>query len=71
MMSQSKASDTALVCALDICRAATRIRPNPDNEMIVHALALDIAHEIKVRPLFSSKLNTSDRTLVPPVIFRV
>ena len=49
MMSQSKISDVALVCALDICRAATRIQPDPNIEIPVHALALDLAHEVKVR----------------------
>lgn len=52
MMTQSKISDIALVCALDICRAATRIRPDPDVEIPVHALAFDVAHEIKVCKAF-------------------
>ena len=46
----SKFSDVAIVCAVDICRAASRVRPHPDgeNEAPLIATAYDVAHELKV-----------------------
>ena len=47
----SKYSEVAIVCAVDICRAASRVRPHPDaeHEAPLVSTALDIAHELKVR----------------------
>ncbi|KAI0737738.1 hypothetical protein C8Q80DRAFT_1276173 [Daedaleopsis nitida] len=46
----SKYSEVAIVCAVDICRAASRVRPHPDseNEAPLIATAFDIAHELKM-----------------------
>jgi hypothetical protein len=46
----SKLSDVALVCALDMCRAATHVRP--EGEVPLRIVAYDIAHEIKVLEIF-------------------
>ncbi|KAI0682638.1 hypothetical protein C8Q76DRAFT_763440 [Earliella scabrosa] len=47
----SKYSEVAIVCAVDICRAASRVRPHADseNEAPLISTAFDIAHELKVR----------------------
>jgi neurofibromin 1 len=45
--SGSKLSEVALICALDMCRAATHVRPGGDVKL--RELAFDICHEIKVR----------------------
>lgn len=60
---QSRIAETALVCAVDLCRVASRV--HPDGDVPVRLLAYDIAPEIKVRlvALVSS-------TLLSP-IFRV
>ncbi|KAJ6532260.1 hypothetical protein DFH09DRAFT_1370329 [Mycena vulgaris] len=42
---QSKLTETALVCAVDICRVASRVQP--DGDVPVRLLAYDIAPEIK------------------------
>ena len=46
----SRFFDVALVCAVDICRAASRVRPRPDseNEIPLISMAYDLAHELKV-----------------------
>jgi neurofibromin 1 len=49
----SKLSDVALVCLLDMCRAATYVKP--DGEVPLRMIAFDIAHEIKVC-LYNSQL---------------
>ncbi|KDQ64130.1 hypothetical protein JAAARDRAFT_118551 [Jaapia argillacea MUCL 33604] len=43
----TKLAEIALVCALDVCRAAIRVRP--EGEIPLISIATDIAHEIKVR----------------------
>lgn len=48
----SKLSEIALVCALDMCRAATHVRP--EGEIPLRLVAYDIAHEIKVCTFFVS-----------------
>ncbi|EMD40361.1 hypothetical protein CERSUDRAFT_148314 [Gelatoporia subvermispora B] len=45
---KSKNRDVAAICALDVCRAASRIRPEEDAEIPLQALALDVAHELKI-----------------------
>ena len=47
----SKYFDVAMVCAVDICRAASRVRPRPDheNEIPLISMAYDFAHELKVK----------------------
>ncbi|KAJ7668141.1 hypothetical protein B0H17DRAFT_990194 [Mycena rosella] len=42
---QSKLSETALVCAVDICRVGSRV--NPEGDVPVRLLSYDIAPEIK------------------------
>jgi hypothetical protein len=42
----SKLHDVALRCLLDICKAATQIRPEADSPL--RGIAIDVAHEIKV-----------------------
>ncbi|TBU46391.1 hypothetical protein BD309DRAFT_622853 [Dichomitus squalens] len=46
----SRYFDVALVCAVDICRAASRVRPRADseNEVPLISMAYDIAHELKI-----------------------
>ncbi|OBZ70421.1 Neurofibromin [Grifola frondosa] len=44
----SKHADVAVICALDICRAASRVRPAEGEEVPLPSMALDIAHEIKL-----------------------
>ncbi|KAA1466679.1 hypothetical protein DENSPDRAFT_831556 [Dentipellis sp. KUC8613] len=43
--SSSKYRDVAIVCALDMCRGAMRVRP--DGEVPLRMMALDIVHDIK------------------------
>lgn len=43
--SGSKLSEVALVCLLDICRAATYVAP--EGEVPLRMIALDVAHEIR------------------------
>ncbi|KAH9927288.1 uncharacterized protein B0H18DRAFT_1161603 [Fomitopsis serialis] len=48
MTSQTaKLSEEALVCCLDTCRAAFRIRPEDNAEHALHMTAHDLAHELK------------------------
>jgi neurofibromin 1 len=42
----SKLSEVALVCLLDMCRAATYVKE--EGEVPLRMVAFDIAHEIKV-----------------------
>ncbi|KAJ7034157.1 hypothetical protein C8F04DRAFT_582650 [Mycena alexandri] len=42
---QSKLSETALVCAVDLCRVASRV--HPDGDVPLRLLAFDLAPEIK------------------------
>lgn len=48
----SKYWEVALVCLLDMCRAATHV--TVDGEVPLRMLAYDIAHEIKVRLFIST-----------------
>lgn len=43
---QSKLSEVGLVCAVDTCRMASRVRP--DGDVALRMLAFDIAPELKV-----------------------
>ena len=43
--SGSKLSEVALVCLLDICRAATYV--SPEGEVPLRMIALDVAHQIR------------------------
>ncbi|KAI0775878.1 hypothetical protein BD413DRAFT_470082 [Trametes elegans] len=44
----SKYCEVAFVCAIDICRAASRVRPpDDDSEMPLISTAVDMAHEVK------------------------
>lgn len=45
----AKVSEEALICVLDICRAAFRVQPEENVEHGVQMFANDIAHELKVR----------------------
>lgn len=42
----SKVSEIALVCAVDVCRIASRV--TPDGDVPLRLLAFDVAPEIKV-----------------------
>ncbi|KAI8982739.1 hypothetical protein BD414DRAFT_515918 [Trametes punicea] len=45
----SKCYDVAIVCAIDLCRAASRVRPPEDeSEIPLVSIALDIVHELKI-----------------------
>ncbi|KAI0355329.1 hypothetical protein OH77DRAFT_1424817 [Trametes cingulata] len=45
----SKFGEVAFVCAIDICRAASRVRPpEDDSEVPLISTASDLAHELKV-----------------------
>ncbi|TFK46902.1 hypothetical protein OE88DRAFT_1666689 [Heliocybe sulcata] len=44
--SWTKTSEIALVCALDVCRAAVRIRPD-ESEIPILSIANDLVHDIK------------------------
>ena len=46
----SRFSEVAIICAVDICRAASRVAPQEgtENEVPLISMALDIAHELKV-----------------------
>ena len=48
----SKFSEVAIICAVDLCRAASRVAPPPEGaeaEVPLISMAFDIAHELKVR----------------------
>jgi hypothetical protein len=47
----SKLSDVALICTLDICRAAIHVPP--EGEVPLRLIGNEIAHEIKVTQNFS------------------
>ncbi|KAI6003613.1 hypothetical protein EDD15DRAFT_2567619 [Pisolithus albus] len=51
--SNTKLTDVAIVCAIDMCRAGFRI--SPEGEMPVRHIAADIAHEVKGAILCSAK----------------
>ncbi|KAI6130277.1 hypothetical protein EDD16DRAFT_1541379 [Pisolithus croceorrhizus] len=51
--SNTKLTDVAIVCAIDMCRAGFRIPP--EGEMPVRHIAADIAHEVKGAILCSAK----------------
>lgn len=61
----SKLSEVALVCLLDMCRAATHVKP--EDEVPLRMIAFDIAHEIKVSfislPRISAKHSCSECTV--------
>lgn len=38
-----------MICALDICRAASRVRPTEASSPLI-SMATDIAHDTRVRP---------------------
>lgn len=46
MLHPSRASEVAIICILDVCRAASRIQPG--DEVPLQAMAYDLAHEVKV-----------------------
>ncbi|EKM59988.1 uncharacterized protein PHACADRAFT_115378 [Phanerochaete carnosa HHB-10118-sp] len=46
MLHLSRASEVAIICILDVCRAASRIEPG--EEVALQAMAYDLAHEVKV-----------------------
>jgi hypothetical protein len=46
--SPTKLTETAIQCALDLCRAAARVRIEEDSEVAICDVAGDVAHEIKV-----------------------
>ncbi|KAL4251095.1 Ras-GAP domain-containing protein [Abortiporus biennis] len=50
MASPNKQAEVGLVCALDICRAASRIRAG-EQETPLQSIAIDVAHEIKANLL--------------------
>lgn len=45
----SKFSETAVICALDMCKVAWRV--TPEGEVPLRVIGMDIAHEIKVGSL--------------------
>ncbi|TCD61394.1 Ras GTPase activating protein ira2 [Steccherinum ochraceum] len=47
MTTQPKLLEVAMICALDICRAASRVDPSSEREVPLISLATDIAHEVK------------------------
>ncbi|KAI0340881.1 hypothetical protein BDW22DRAFT_1485833 [Trametopsis cervina] len=57
LSSASKGHEVAVICLLDICRAASRVKPG-DYESPLQAMAADIAHEVK---LMLSKWGTQPR----------
>ncbi|KAJ3551785.1 hypothetical protein NM688_g4509 [Phlebia brevispora] len=49
LLNPPKISDVPFVCALDVCRAASRIQPVAgDIELPLQAMATDVAHEVKM-----------------------
>jgi hypothetical protein len=48
MLNPSRFQEVATVCMLDICRAASRVKPG-DYESPLRSIAADIAHDIRVR----------------------
>lgn len=57
----TKLSEVALVCLLDICRAATYV--TPEGEVPLRMIALDVAHEI--RASCAQSLVCHDAALIP------
>ncbi|KAI0677196.1 hypothetical protein C8Q78DRAFT_1180405 [Trametes maxima] len=52
----SKYSEVAIVCAIDVCRAASRARPpDGDGEIPLISMAVDLAHELKMTLMKWSK----------------
>ncbi|KAL4081516.1 hypothetical protein V8B97DRAFT_1923406 [Scleroderma yunnanense] len=51
--SNTKLTDVAIVCSIDVCRAGFRI--SPDGEMPLWLIAADIAHEVKTAILCTAK----------------
>ena len=49
MLNPSRMSEVAMICVLDVCRAASRVQPG--DEVPLTAMAADFAHEIKVGPI--------------------
>ena len=47
MLSPSKSQDAAIVCMMDICRAASRVKPG-EYESPLLSIAMDIAHDVRV-----------------------
>lgn len=47
MLNPSRTAEVAMICILDVCRAASRIQPG--DEVPLQAMASDLAHEVKVR----------------------
>ncbi|PCH40763.1 hypothetical protein WOLCODRAFT_88808 [Wolfiporia cocos MD-104 SS10] len=52
LTSTNKFSEEGIICALDMCRAAFRIRPEDSGELALQLTAHDVAHELK-RLLYS------------------
>ncbi|KAI0089247.1 hypothetical protein BDY19DRAFT_1089227 [Irpex rosettiformis] len=46
MLSPSKFQDAAIVCMMDICRAASRVKPG-DYESPLLSISIDIAHDVR------------------------
>ncbi|GBE80125.1 hypothetical protein SCP_0213280 [Sparassis crispa] len=47
LLVETKISDVALICVLDICRAASRLNPEDGSETPLFSMASDIAHHLK------------------------
>lgn len=58
----TKVSEEALICGLDICRAAFRIQPEENVEHVVQIMANDVAHELKVRYSGATTYDLIERT---------
>ncbi|PSR92202.1 hypothetical protein PHLCEN_2v4732 [Hermanssonia centrifuga] len=49
LINPGKSSEVPVICALDVCRAASRIQPSEgDGELPLQSMATDVAHEIKM-----------------------
>ncbi len=59
MLSPSKFQDAATICMIDICRAASRVKPG-EYESPLLSIAVDIAHEIRVCFIHHSSLDCTD-----------
>ena len=46
MHSSSKLRDVSILCALDYCRGAARVKP--DGDLPIRSIAFDLAHDIRV-----------------------
>lgn len=53
----SKLAEVALVCALDMCRAATHV--HLEGDVPLRLIAFDIAHEIRASDTFVSLMHRS------------